>query len=440
MEKFRVKYFNVVPAGLDGFGEEMLRTFYSRVLSSDFFQKVGETFATKVSLIAIGLVTSVIIARILGPEGRGLYGVAVAIGAIGVQFSNLGLHAANTYYVARDRKLLPELTSNTLMVSFGFGGFITVLMWMIFYLWPNLAPVHGLLLILSLMWIPFGIAYMLLQNLLLGIQEVRDYNKIETVTKIFGVVLIGLVISVRRVTVETVFSAGLVALTSSFVWSLWRLLTHMTHFPMPSFALLKDNARYGLKAYLTAFFGFLVLRADVLMVKYLLGAEQTGYYSVAASMSEMTYILPVTVGALLFPKLSALSGLEEKKYLTKRVSKAIGAGMFFVLVITAFLAKPFVKLLYGEAFLQSVSAFLWLLPGMFFLGVETVAVQFLNSVGFPRIVVVAWVLTCVLNISLNMWAIPKYGIAGASIVSSLSYFAVFAVVMWVSWNTRVDYE
>ena len=408
--------------------------------SSDFFHKVAETFATRILLIGIGLVTSVIVARCLGPEGRGLYAVAATIGAIGVQFGNLGLHASNTYYVARDRKLLPALVGNTVMVSFAVGGFITVSIWMIFSICSRLAPIDGLLLILSLTWIPLGLICLLLQNLLLGIQEVRAFNKIELITKSFGVGLVGLLTFIGAATVETIFSAGLVALVISSLWALRRLKSHLDKPPQVSMALFKENILYGLKAYLAALFSFLVLRVDLLMSKYILGAEQTGYYSIAANMAELVYILPVVVATILFPKLSGLTDVKEKWYLTKKAVVATGGGMLLVLAVAGFLAKPVVRVMYGDLFLPSLPPFLWLLPGIFFLGVETVAVQFLNSIGFPKIIVLAWSLICLLNMGLNMWAIPAYGIVGASVVSSFSYFVVFVFVIWVSQITKLKYD
>jgi len=440
MGKVDLKLINSALIMPDGSHEDMLRTFYSRIVSSDFIRKVGETFVTRIFLIGIGVATSVIVARALGPEGRGLYAVAATIGAIGVQFGNLGLHASNTYYVARDKKLLPALVGNTIMVSFAVGGFITVLIWMIFSIWSKLAPLDGLLLILSLIWIPLGLVCLLLQNLLLGIQEVRAFNKIELVTKMFGVGLIGFLTLIGTATIEAIFSAALVALVISSLWALRRLKSHLIKPPQASMALLKENIGYGLKAYLAAFFSFLVLRVDLLMAKYILGSEQTGYYSIAANMAELVNILPVVVATILFPKLSALTDTKEKWNFTKKAAVATGAGMLLVLTVTGFLAKPVVRVLYGDPFLASVPPFLWLLPGIFFLGVETVAVQFLNSIGFPKIIVVVWSLTCLLNIGLNMWVIPEYGITGASIVSSLSYFVVCAFIFGISWKTKQKYE
>jgi O-antigen/teichoic acid export membrane protein len=440
MGKVDLKFIHSVLTLPNGSYEDMLHTFYSRIVSSDFIRKVGETFVTRIILIVIGLATSVIVARTLGPEGRGLYAVATTIGAIGVQFGNLGLHASNTYYVARDKTILPALIGNTIVVSFVFAGVGILLSWIVLSLWPQLAPVHGLLLILSLIWIPFGLAYMLLQNLLIGIQNIRAYNKIELSTKILSVVLIGSIAFLNKVTVEEVFLAGLVALFVGFYWAFWYLLRETPNFPKPCFALFKGNIRYGLKAYLAAFFAFMVLRSDLLIVKYILGSEQTGYYSVAVNMAEMILLLPMIVGTILFPKLTALTDIREKWFLVKKICLNIGVGMVLILVIAGFLAEPIVLLLYGKSFCPSVSPFLWLLPGTFFLGLETVAVQFLNSLGFPITVVGAWGLTCLLNIGLNLMVIPTYGIVGASIVSSSSYTVAFLIVVWITQKARNKYE
>lgn len=411
-----------------------------RAIASDFIRKVAETFATRVVLIGIGLITSVMVARILGPEGRGLYAVATAIGAIGVQFGNLGLHASNTYYVARDRKLLPELVSNTLLVSFGFGGLGSALAWLVFFLWPNLAPVHGLILLLSLVWIPFSLAYMLLQNLLLGIYEVKAYNKIELTTKLLGVTLIALAISVSSVTIETVFSASLIPLIIGCFWTLLRLKIYFNKLPLPSLMLFKQNVSYGIKSYLEAFFAFLVLRGDLFLVQYMLGSEQVGYYSIAVTLADMVGILPVVISTIIFPKLSAISSKREKFKFTQKVTLLVGIVMAALAIFSALLAEPIVRLLFGELFLPAVPAFLWLVPGVLFLGIEVVAVQFLNSIGFPKQVVFIWFFSFLINIFFNYFFIRIYGIVGAAKVSSFSYLAVLIFVIYLMRKLAKAYD
>jgi len=429
-----LKYFNALLAVSDGFGEEMLRAIYHRVHSSDFIRKVGETFVTRVLLIGIGLVTSVIVARILGPEGRGFYAVAITIGAIGVQFGNLGLHTSNTYYVAGDRGLLPALAANTIIVSFAVGGVGTVLIWMIFQLWPQMAPVRGLLLILSLLWIPFGLAYMLLQNLLIGIQDVRTYNKIELLTKALGLGLIGVLIITGTVGVETLFLVALIVLIIGLFWALLRLRTHIFTLPLPSLTLFKETIRYGSKAYLAAFFAFLVLRVNLLMVKYILGAEEAGYYSIAATMADTVYMLPVVIGTILFPKLSAMTHDQEKWAFTRKMAVSVGVVTVVLATFAGLLAGPVVRILFGELFVPAVPAFIWLLPGIVFLSINTCYMNYFASIGMPLITVVSPGLAAIVNIAVNLKLIPWWGIVGASITSVLSYgLMLVASIIYVSY-------
>jgi len=436
MGKFDLKYFNALLSVSDGFGEEMLRSIYYRVHSSDFIRKVGETFVTRVLLIGIGLVTSVIVARILGPEGRGFYAVAITIGAIGVQFGNLGLHTSNTYYVAGDRGLLPALAANTIIVSFAVGGVGTVLIWMIFQLWPQMAPVRGLLLILSLLWIPFGLAYMLLQNLLIGIQDVRTYNKIELLTKALGLGLIGVLIITGAVGVETLFLVALIVLIIGLFWALLRLRTHIFTLPLPSLTLFKETIRYGSKAYLAAFFAFLVLRVNLLMVKYILGAEEAGYYSIAATMADTVYMLPLVIGTILFPKLSAMASNQEKWAFTRKVAVSVGPVMAVVVSIAAFISKEVVQFLFGTAFMPAVPAFIWLMPGVFILSMTSIFSSYIASQYIPLILVILYFLIALINMVLNWFLLPILGIIGAAISSTISYLLILMGILLIARRFR----
>jgi O-antigen/teichoic acid export membrane protein len=193
---------------------------------------------------------------------------------------------------------------------------------------------------------------------------------------------------------------------------------------------LRESFHYALRAYLITFFSFLVLRADLFMVQHMLGSEQAGYYSIAASMADVVSVLAVVVGTILLPKLSALSDVKTKLHLTQKATWGIAIALFPVLAVASLLARPAIGLLFGEAFLPASTAFVLLMPGMLFLGMEAVAIQFLNSIGCPRVVVWSWGLCSLFNIVVNVWAIPRYGISGASVVSSISYFLAFCFVIW----------
>jgi hypothetical protein len=148
------------------------RTLAARLAGSDFVRKAAETYATRIAGIAVGFVTSVIVARLLGPEGRGQFAIAVALSAIGVQFGNLGLATSNTYFVSKDRGLLAVLLGNTFLVALGLGAVFSATLHVFLLGWPQLAPIRAC----CSSWPScpsLGPLQLLLQNLLLGIQEVR---------------------------------------------------------------------------------------------------------------------------------------------------------------------------------------------------------------------------------------------------------------------------
>jgi O-antigen/teichoic acid export membrane protein len=409
------------------------QAFYHKARQSDFCLKVAETLGTRILLIGTGLVTTVIVARILGPEGRGLYAVATTVAGIGVQFGNLGLHASNTYFVSRDRQYLPRLLSFSLLVSFGFGSLIVALTYALFAGWPRLGPVSGPCLIIALVWVPFGLAYLLMQNLLLGLRRVRDFNKIELASRAAGVLLILLLAAGKWLTVETALLAALATVILASGWNLREFRHCFGQLAIPAYSFLKEQFHYGLKAYSAALLGFLVFRINLLMIKFMLNTEQAGYYSIASIMAETIYVLPGVTGMILFPKLAALKTLTEKWQFTQKVALGLGLFMLVFMIGVALLARPAIRLAFGAAYLPALLPFFWLLPGIFLYSLNTCYMNFFAAIGMPLVTSYSPGLALMVNFLLNLLLIPSWGIVGASIstaaaslcmlVASLIYIA-----------------
>jgi O-antigen/teichoic acid export membrane protein len=183
-----------------------------------FFMNVAETFISKVFLILVGVATTVVISRALGPEGRGYFAVAVSLGAVGIQFANLGLHASNTFAVSRAPQNLSPLLANSLAVSGLVGGLTAALSGLVFWLSPSLAPLPPTVLWLALLWIPFGLAYLLAQGLLLGLQRVRAYNLAEIAQRCVTLALLVGIAFFYTPTVELMFGAGFLVLAVTVLW------------------------------------------------------------------------------------------------------------------------------------------------------------------------------------------------------------------------------
>jgi O-antigen/teichoic acid export membrane protein len=400
-----------------------IRIWFTHSIPSDLTQKAIETLSTRIFLIIFSLVTSVIVARALGPEGRGLYAIALTVSMLGIQFSNLGLHSSNTFYIARDPNLLSPLLGNSILVSLSFGGLISILAGALFYWVPDIAPMSNTILYLALIWIPVGLGYLLTQNLLLGIQEFRTFNKIEIFNKVISVLFIVILIFLNWVSAGTIFSAALVALALSFAWTIIILKRRLLRPIHISRSLFKRNLPYGIKSYLGSMVGFLMLRVDLLMINQLLGKRETGLYDIAINMSEMIYLFPLVVSTVLFPKLASLENIQEKWALSKNVGWALLIGMSAICAVAALLAYPLIEVLYGEAFVACVPAFLFLIVSKLLMSANSIFGNFIASIHVPWTAVPFNFLLLGVNILLNLAWIPKYGIIGAAF-ASITCFAL----------------
>lgn len=404
------------------FAEERLR----ELLRSDFVQKVTEMYGSRLVVICLGLLTTIVVARFLGPEGRGQYAVATAIGTLAIQFGNLGLHVSNIYYVSQRREDLPKLLGNSLMVGVVLGGALSGLTAVIFFLKPEWIPAGWPLLSLTLLFIPLGLFYILAQNLLLGIYSIRSYNLIEISGKAILVLLLGLFVIIGMVSVESFFSAGVIALLIACCWTFVVIQSHLCEPLSVSIDLLKRTLAYGLRSYLTAFFVVAIWRISLLMVKFFLGDEQAGYYSIAISIADFVLLFPLLVGTLMLPKLSSIPEPEKKWFLTRKVIIYVSLGMLVITGLAAVLIEPMVILLFGREFQPSAFPFFWLLPGILFCSINTVYIHYFLSVGMPSAVLYCLASATVLNVVFNYFLIGWFGTNGAASSWTMTYVLLLA--------------
>ncbi len=410
------------------------RSGLEKLWKSDFLRKVAAISLNRGFVMGMGFLISVVLVRALGPEGRGLYVSAMSVAWIGIQLGNLGLHVPNTLLVARDRRSVARLTANSLVAGALIGGGGALAAGLCFILFPSWAPVQGWLLWMSLLWIPFGVIYYLFYNLLIGIQKVGAFVKIDSASKGIQFLVVCLLAVLFPARVEIFFGCGLALLVVGCAWQLWELRRHFQEPLRPAFDLYKGIFFHGFKAYGVALFAFLLVRIDVLIVKYLKGPEQTGYYSVAASLADIIPIVPSMIGVILFPKLSALTDSAERWKLVRGAIWITGLSLLPFMLLAFFLAGPAIELFYGAGFLPAARAFQLLVPGIYFLALQMVAIQFLKSEKIPMGILATWAGTVALNILLDLWLVPQYGIEGASVVSSACYFLIFLLNLGIIWS------
>ena len=389
---------------------------------TDFFHKVGETFLFRISTMVLTLIVSMIVARTLGPSGYGIYGTAIALGLLFVQFGHLGFGASNTYMSAKSKEYLPQLIGNSLVVALIAGSLIVSIMLLIFWLQPSWIPISGNLFYYSLLWIFPGLLVLFCQSILLGFQNFRTYNFIEIALRGVHIIFLGIAIGLGFNDLNSFFLIFLFSWYGASFYALYRLISlSQFRFPTPSLRLLRSLISYGGGAYMAALFSFLCLRFDLLMVKMLAGADNAGLYNIAKNLGDVVYSLPIIAGMVLFSQLSIPSDFNEKKLFLYRVIKIMSLVMLIIVLISGFFVIPLLPIVYGHAFKAAIQPFLYLLPGVFFLSLATLIQNFIASSGQTWIMLIGPISSFVINVPLNLILIPLYGPSGAAIGSTLSY-------------------
>ncbi len=385
-------------------------------------------------VLALAIVTSVLVARVLGPDGRGISAAAWSLAMLLVQFTNLGLHSSATYLAGRDRRLVPALLGNTLVVGVAGGSAVSVVAWLGVHLLSIDTGIEGALLLAALVAVPCILSYTLLLNLALGVGLLRVYNGAEAA--VAGVTLLLLASAAVAGQLSPTMIPIASAAASAF-GSLIVLLGLLRGFrPRLGLHVLAESLRLGWRPYIVCLTAYIVSRADLLLVSGMAGAASAGQYAVAQSMAALLLMPATVVATILFPRLAGLSDFESKWRLTSRAAlmtaAMMGPGLAAVYVFTGEL----LTLLFGAEYRAAAAGLRALLPGVLLLGVETVAVQLLNSLGFPVTVVALWLSAAIMNIGLNVIVIPPAGYVGAAWVSSTTYAFQAAAIVGLVWSAR----
>ncbi|MDJ0738670.1 MAG: oligosaccharide flippase family protein [Gammaproteobacteria bacterium] len=408
-------------------------------VAGDLLRRIGQTFATRLVLIIVSLLSSVIIARTLGPSGRGAYGVASVVAMIGAQVSMLGLHAANTYQLAKDPARLPVLLGNSLAISLLAGSVCAVVV----VLWFGGAGPHrsleGVLLWLAALGIPLFAAFGLLQNLYLGLYDTARFNRVDLLSNGANLGLLIVLVLVGVESAVTVYGASLVVaagIGASMIAWLYRKGGSIGL----SVRRFRTHLGFSLRSYVSMLLMLLALRIDLLLVDHYRGAEAAGHFAIAATLAELLGMLAVVTGSILFPRLSSESDAAVRWHLASRTAFWIAVAVGFAGLLSLPLAAPVLVTLFGDQFAASVVPYHWLVPGAVCLSINAILMNYFASEGMPPVVIVGPLIALLTKLALAPVLIADHGVAGAAIAASVSYGGMFLTsLVYLFWTRRAEY-
>ena len=386
---------------------------------------------SQAAVLVIGFVNSILITRNLGVEGRGQYALAMSIVTVLALILGDGLYRSNTYLVSLDRSRLSSLFTNGSIAIAGFGGLLLLLTQVLGEsalnsILPGLDRQLILLEVLSVIPLIFNRN---LQGLMLGLQRYFIFNGFLVFPLLIYLLLnIGFRL-IGSYTPELLLrNYGLSMALVAVVFLVW-LLRNESIRMSPSRTLAEESITKGFKANISHLCLFMLFRVDIFLINYFLGAREAGFYSIAVLLSELLQKLANTSGTVLFPKVTGDKTGQGEKLSVRVLFFILAAGILFSVVILLF-GETLIVALFKKDFAPSAGPLYWLLPGTVIMSGGKIILFTLWGRGFPRITIWMPLVAFVLNLILNWMLIPRMGIGGAAISTSLSYI-VFGVGMGI---------
>lgn len=387
-----------------------------------FAQDALQVLSGQGAMMAFGLVNGIITARWLGPTARGQFQLLTLLPIMLSNFVKLGIPQASVYYMRRKNVPASDVASNSLWIALVMGtGAVVVCWWGRDWLLANfLKRTPPELLLPSLILIPF----VLLQFYLLGVAQAqerfREYNIRQVVPNLLA--LIGLVITLILLHMGLV-GAVLVQVAIQVFMTIWMVVRvhreaplHMRWDP----ALARGMLSFGGKSYVQTLAATLHLRIDQYICAFFLAPADVGLYAIAVNVATLLLKIPEATGTVMFPR---LAGSDERSAhaATTRVCRYTLFILLIGIVGFAIAAPILIPLVYGKAFSGAVPPLLILLPGVLLMALYQLLTRNFTSRGKQQVNILAAVVALSLNVGLNIFLIPRFGISGAALANGLSY-------------------
>ncbi|URT70553.1 flippase [Cytobacillus firmus] len=395
-------------------------------MSNSFVKNTIMTLSRQISGILLGLLASIIIARSLGPEGNGLYQLIVLLPTTLMTLLNLGVGTSSVYYVGQKKYDIKDIikTNTASGAVLSLAAVIIGLIGVMFFsdkFFEGVPPNYLYFILLIMPLLMLNDFYLVIFQ---GVQDFKSFNSLALLRQLAALITLVLFIFVLRIGLVGTVIAFIAGVVTQFIVTLILLNKNLkTNLFSGSFskAYFKESFSFGFKAHFSNVLSFINYRADIYLISMFLNPAAVGLYGVAVSIAERLWIVSQSISSVLYPVISSSSDVDSKNKLTSVISRNV---LFFSIIagIVFYFASDLIfRLLFGEAYADSSDILKMLLPGIILFSVDRILSNDLAGRGKPELNMYTSIFTVASNIILNILLIPKIGIAGAAVSTSVTY-------------------
>lgn len=404
--------------------------FSQRFLNSPAARGVSALSVMKYGTKGLSLVRLAIIARLLGPQDLGIFGLALLAIAVSEVFTETGI---NLFLLKHPQKL-DEYIDTAFVVSAVRGGVIAT---GILLLAPWLAQYFAVPQLESYLLVAAMIPLVRggINPAIIGFQQRLEFEK-ETIFRTFLQVLdllSGLILVLILHDAIGLIGGILIAAVAELILS----YTLFRPWPEPwkaNFSLVRKL--YGETKYIigNGIVHYLTEHSDDILIGKLLGPTGLGFYQTAYRLaSAVTLDLASTIGQVLYPILARLHAEDQAVWpLVKKSSYLLLTVFVAISIPLLFATEPLVVILFGQDWLPIVPV----VRLVFLAGAVKSFVTIWNPISLLadtiyQHMIINLAIMAVMLTGIYLYA-PRYGVTGAAWAVLIAMIVVQPYVWWVT--------
>jgi O-antigen/teichoic acid export membrane protein len=211
----------------------------------------------------------------------------------------------------------------------------------------------------------------------------------------------------------------------------------------PALPILRASLPFGLSEFLALIY----MQADVTLLTILTGSALVGLYSPSTGITNAFFLIPSSIFMISIPLLSRQFTADPAQ-LPRQITRltlgflCLGLGLALVMAVAG---NWFVRVILGPEYLVTSVLVLFLSPLLILKSLEYGWAAVLVSVGWQKQRLLPQVISAVMNVLVNLWAIPRLGLPGVAaayiaseLVLALGYFLL--VLGWTREMRRVAHQ
>ena len=377
---------------------------FKRIVRNEYVYSIITKFIT----FAIGIIQSVLVARYLGAELKGVNAYVSSIVSIGGIVITFGMHQAYPYFrkkLGKDAIYTDYLSLTVLLFSIYF--IIGLILAVIFRSTPELSAVFILIPI-------FG--YSRVVGYVALVEHPNKRNSWWTIISVLDIIYVALLwIFIKRNVFWGIsilaFAEVLKCISFTCILKI-HVKIHKGLFP-----ILKELGKFGFFPMVALLMTTLNYRIDVLMLHHYsyITDSMIGVYSLGLSLSDKIVMIPDTLKGVLVSKLSKGAHDDE----VAKVSRiGFWASLLLALVIFAF-GRIAINILYGEEYYDAYPIVLITAAGVLAVSYFKLIAQYNIVNKKQKLNVLMLSIAIIVDVVFNLLFIPVWGIQGAALATCL---------------------